>query len=289
MWYEHIHRYVLAGELVRGRNVLDAACGEGYGAHMLAAKAAAVTGVDISAQVVTHATARYQAANLSFRVADCRHLPFDDGQFDCIVSFETVEHMDNQEQLLREFRRVLGADGFLLISSPDKAVYTDQLGNDNPHHVRELYRHEFEGLLAREFPAVRMFGHKLAFHSMIWPLDTRQDSVTTPGNGGAVHREHQGVSSAQPAPTADPAYLIALCAAHKEFLPQLPDHLWLFDDAAESVYRHYLHEIRKNMQAGEILADRDREIAQLRAALQRADDQQAPELRSWWHRLLGRS
>lgn len=142
--YEHVHRYVFARGLVNGRSVLDAACGEGYGSALLAETAASVTGVDLSAEAVGHAGARYPSPNLSFRQADCLELPFEDGAFDSVVSFETLEHLDNHEGLLSEFRRVLSPQGFLLISTPDKAVYTDRMGNRNEYHVAELYRAEFE-------------------------------------------------------------------------------------------------------------------------------------------------
>ncbi|HLF30550.1 MAG TPA: class I SAM-dependent methyltransferase [Xanthomonadales bacterium] len=291
IWYEHMHRYVLAGELVQGKSVLDAACGEGYGAHYLAGKALAVTAVDVSPRTVAHATARYQAPNLSYQVADCRRLPFADGQFTCIVSFETLEHLQDQEALLREFRRVLSADGFLVLSSPDKAVYSDQLHNENPWHLRELYRHELESLLAGEFPAVKLLGQKLAFHSMIWKLGTRQGPSASAGNSVTFHREQNGASVHSAVPAADAVYFIALCAAEERFLPPLQNHLWLFDDAAESVYQHYLHEIRRNMQAGGILAAREREIEALKAALQETNGRPAhgPVPRRWWRRLLGGS
>ena len=136
--YEHVHRYVFARELVAGRRVLDAACGEGYGSALLAETASRVSGVDVSAQAVEHATERYSAANLEFHQADCLALPFPDDQFDCVVSFETLEHLENHEQLLAEFRRVLRPGGFLLVSTPDKAIYTDQQGNLNEFHVAEL-------------------------------------------------------------------------------------------------------------------------------------------------------
>jgi hypothetical protein len=58
--------------------------------------------------------------------------------------------------------------------------------------------------------------------------------------------------------------------------------LSLFDDAAGSVYEHYYHEIRKNMQAGELLAARDREIEALKAQ-RSAGRPRAP----WWRRLFG--
>ena len=79
-----------------------------------------------------------------------------------------------------------------------------------------------------------------------------------------------------------PVYLIALCAADEAALPSPDEGLSLFDDAPESVYAHYYHEIRKNMAAGELLADLEREIAELRAGAE------AGAGRPWWRRLLGR-
>ena len=143
IWYEHFHRYVFACEQVDGLKVLDAACGEGYGSALLATRAASVTGVDVSPQAIEHAQSRYSGDSLEYRVADCLDLPFDDDTFDCVVSFETLEHLEDHDRLLSEFRRVLKNNGFLLISSPDKAIYTDRLKNENEFHLRELYRNEF--------------------------------------------------------------------------------------------------------------------------------------------------
>ena len=84
--YEHLHRYALAADFVRGMSVLDAACGEGYGSGILARTAASVTGVDISQAAIGHARARYASSNLAFEVADCCALPFADGHFAGIVS-----------------------------------------------------------------------------------------------------------------------------------------------------------------------------------------------------------
>ena len=282
IWYEHMHRYVLAGEFV-----LDAACGEGFGARYLSERARSVAALDNSERTIAHASARYRRANLSFQVGDCRELPFADGEFDCIVSFETLEHVREQEQMLAEFRRVLSGEGFLLISSPDKAIYSDRLKNENPFHVRELYRQELEELLAREFPAVRLMGHKLAFHSMIWPLDLPPDGKAEETGcrlSVSLNRDEDGAAKPLAGPGGDAVYFIALCAADRQFLPQIAQRLWLFDDAGETVYRHYHHEIRKNMQAGKILQNKDREIEALRAELQ---DMRQRARRPWWRRLFG--
>lgn len=276
--YEHFHRYAFARDLVAGKRVLDAACGEGYGSALLAGAAAAVTGVDRSEEAVEHARQRYRAANLDFECADCLQLPFDADSFDCVVSFETLEHLADQDDLLREFRRVLKPAGFLILSSPDKAVYSDTLQNRNEFHVRELYRHELETLLRAHFPAFRLWGQRLLFQSALWSLESAP--------GVRCLQDRDGGLQGGGAPAHEPVYFVALCAADEGALPNVGHGLNLFDDADESVYRHYHHEIRKNMAAGEILAARDREIAELRATIEarQAEPPQTP----WWRRLLGR-
>ena len=276
IWYEHFHRYIFAKQLVSGLDVLDAACGEGYGSVLLADSAKAVTGVDVSHAAIEHAQQQYVADNLEFQAADCLDLPFGDDQFDCIVSFETLEHLDDHEGLMKEFRRVLKPQGFLLVSSPDKKIYTDRQKNQNEFHVRELYRDELERLLGAHFPACRLWGQKLLFQSAIWSLDENP--------GVLFQQEKDGQLAASAAPCHDPVYFIAICAASEECLPSVGEGLSLFDDAGESVYEHYYHEIRKNMAAGTLLADKERELAELKAALQKTRAGS-----SWWSRFLGKS
>ena len=277
IWYEHIHRYVFAAGLVRNKKVLDAACGEGYGSAHLARTAQTVTAVDISEEAISHARARYRLENLEFRVADCCELPFGDNQFECIVSFETLEHLQNQSGLLREFRRVLEPGGFVLISSPDKAVYTDRYHNENEFHVRELYRDELDALLAEQFPARRFLRQKLLFYSAIWSEE--------PGSRFTVHQSAEDEILARTDPGHEAMYYIAVCAADEAALPQLDSNLWLFDDARESVYEHYHHEIRKNMSAGNQLASMERELEQLRNRLETQPSALSESI-PWWRRLF---
>ena len=235
IWYEHMHRYAFAEPLVSGLEVLDAACGEGYGAAILARTANSVAAVDISPEAINHARVRYSLDNLEFHEADCCCLPFNDARFDCIVSFETIEHLEDQTGMLAEFKRVLKPSGFLLISSPDKAVYSDQQGFENPHHVRELYADEFSGLLASQFTVCQLFGQKLMFHSAIWPLDR---ATASGGEGGLRARlqnqEGDGPSEVE-IPVQRATYLMALCADSERALPALQPSIWLFNDAEESV------------------------------------------------------
>lgn len=274
IWYEHIHRYAFAARLCEGASVLDAACGEGYGAALLAGNARSVTGVDLDEQTITHATKRYgNLENLGFQVADCTELPFEDDSFDVIVSFETLEHLASQETLMSEFRRVLSPAGFLLLSCPDKAEYSDKRGFQNEFHVRELYKDQLQELISSQFPACHLMGQKLMFHSAIWDLEKSERVVLQTLNEEAELVEGR-VSH-------NPMYFIALCAANRECLPSVSGTLNLFDDHEESVYGHYHHEIRKNMSAGQILADRDEELESVKKEL-------SSRQRPWWQQLFGR-
>ncbi len=257
--YEHWHRYAWAARLVDGKRVIDAACGEGYGSHILAASAARVTGYDVSGQAIAHATQRYGSESLDFCQADVTRLPLGDGEVDVVVSFETLEHLEAQDAMLAEFRRVLRPDGFLLISSPDRKTYSDDTGYSNPFHVRELYRNEFESLLARHFPACRLYGQKLMFVSALWQLDRGGKAIWHTADSAGIHHDQQ--------PPLPPLYFLAVAAADPDLLPEIAP-VSLFGDRDESVYQHYNDEIRKHIRAGELLAERDAELAELKARLE---------------------
>ncbi|MFY0099873.1 class I SAM-dependent methyltransferase, partial [Acinetobacter baumannii] len=83
-----------------------------------------MTGVDIAPEAVAHASARYQRPNLRYLEGKCAASPLPDHSVDLIVSFETIEHHEQHEEMMREFKRVLRPDGLLLISNPDKHFYS---------------------------------------------------------------------------------------------------------------------------------------------------------------------
>jgi SAM-dependent methyltransferase len=257
IWYEHLHRYAFAAPLASGRRVLDAACGEGFGSELLARHGAqSVLGLDIDGDTVAHARRRYgQHPALRFELADATRLDaYASRAFDLICSFETLEHVEAQDALIAGFARLLDSEGVLLVSTPDRRTYSDLTGHNNPFHVKELYRDEFEALLRRHFPAVALWGQKLAFQSVIWrPGHTDRWAAHTEG------AESPGLAQA-------PIYWIALCARSEQALDALPS-LHLFGDASESVYRHYEEEIRKGIRAGARIAELEAELAALRARL----------------------
>lgn len=267
IWYEHFHRYVFATHFTKDKDVLDCACGEGYGSFLLSQQARSVVGVDISSETVDHASSTYRRGNLDYMQADASSLPMPDDSFDVIVSFETIEHLTAQRAMLGEFRRVLRPDGVLVVSSPDRRVYSDERDYENEFHVAELYKSEFEQLLGAQFPAYRMLGQKLVFASVIW--DTTRDGARYAAS--SADRDSLEIEKWNP----DPMYWIAVAANDRETLERdVEPGLNLFMDRAESVYEHYYHEIRKNMQAGAIIAERDERIACL--------EKQLNSRRRWW-------
>jgi O-antigen biosynthesis protein len=165
--YEHLHRYAIAAALADGKRVLDIACGEGYGSNLLAATAAQVIGVDIASEVIAHARQAYRKENLIFREGSCLDIPVEDHSMDLVVSFETIEHIDEPLAFLQEIKRVLAVGGALIMSSPDKAEYTDRTGATNPFHKRELYHEEFLLLLKQHFKRCRIGKQKLVAGSWI--------------------------------------------------------------------------------------------------------------------------
>lgn len=152
---EHLHRYVLAAQFVDGKSVLDLACGEGYGSKMLSARALSVLGVDVDERTIDHARRQYADVGIDFMACDALRLPPTLGQFDVVVSFETIEHLEFPETFLRRCLSLLGEEGLLIISSPDPNYY--RVGEEkNPHHIRELTETEFITLLESQFSYVKI-------------------------------------------------------------------------------------------------------------------------------------
>lgn len=262
IWYEHVHRYALARTVAAGKRVLDIACGEGYGSAIVAPVARSVVGVDVSAEAIAHARARYALLpNLSFREGDATRFEPGHERFDLALSFETLEHVEAQDALVGAIAASLAEGGCALISSPDKAVYSDATGYQNEFHVRELYRDELVALLSRHFRHVRLYGQRLFFHSTIWSLDQARQS--------ALMQTAQADGRYDLEACAPPMYFIAACAQREGDLPNLPGTA-LFADAAESVYDDYRQETRRNMAARVVLAEQEAALAAAQAALAEA-------------------
>jgi 2-polyprenyl-3-methyl-5-hydroxy-6-metoxy-1,4-benzoquinol methylase len=149
---EHVARYQFALPYVSGR-VLDLSCGSGFGTHLIAKEAKyiidEVVGIDIDEEIITYARGKYYHPKSSFVVADAtdEKLPEKLGLFDCIISFETIEHIEEEEKLVNNYYDLLKPGGKLIVSTPFGKGRGIPCGQD--FHVHQLTPEEFFNLFDR--------------------------------------------------------------------------------------------------------------------------------------------
>jgi SAM-dependent methyltransferase len=128
-----------------GAVVLEAGCGEGYGADRLAAVARAVLGLDYDGAAVRHVAMAYP------RVAAARAnpagLPVRDGSVDVVATLQVIEHLWDQPGFLAECHRVLRPAGTLLVTTPNRLTFSTPNRPLNPFHHHELDSGELAALL----------------------------------------------------------------------------------------------------------------------------------------------
>ena len=220
--YEHLHRYALCLDFVKGKSVLDIASGEGYGSALLATLADSVVGVDISAQSIEYAHQQYlNHQNLSFMVGSCDAIPLDTAVVDIVVSFETIEHHDRHEEMMLEIKRVLKPNGLLIISSPNRLTYSDEPNYSNPYHVKELYYDELVVLLNQHFKHVQIYGQKMAGASFVFPLSNSSATSLKSYTGDANNLTQQVCS------LDSPIYYIAVCSDNEINLTSAIDSIYI--------------------------------------------------------------
>lgn len=156
----HLARYQFAIQYAQGRRVLDAGSGSGYGARLLkTAGAASVQGIDVDAEAVRLASQRFGGDGVEFLLDDCEQPTQVTGPFDLICNFENIEHLEHPERFLAAAARLLGPEGVLLVSTPDRAVTPPFVNGRprNPFHVHEWYHEEFQALLAPYFAQIELW------------------------------------------------------------------------------------------------------------------------------------
>ncbi len=129
-----------------GLEVLEAGCGEGYGADLIAGVARHVVAVDYDEAAVAHVRARYPRVEVIR--ANLTELPLPDASVDVVVNFQVIEHLWDQARFVAECARVLRPSGLLMVSTPNRITFSP--GRDtpiNPFHTRELNADELTELL----------------------------------------------------------------------------------------------------------------------------------------------
>jgi SAM-dependent methyltransferase len=169
-WFRrHLVVYEWIAERCVGLDVVDLACGEGYGTDVLARTAAEVVGVDANPDAYEHARAKYSRPGVRFE----RELieRYDDPR-DAVVFLQTLEHVQDDEAILRHVRSLLRPGGRAYVSTPNVLTLAapGTAKSDNPWHVREYRPAEFRELCERCFERVDLYGvfhaRKLRLHEL---------------------------------------------------------------------------------------------------------------------------
>jgi 2-polyprenyl-3-methyl-5-hydroxy-6-metoxy-1,4-benzoquinol methylase len=156
---EHISRYEFAAGHTQDKVVLDAACGTGYGsAHLALNGAKEVVGVDISQEAIAEARATYgHLKNLEFACLPVEELEKLNTKFEALVSFETIEHIQEPERFLKDATKVLQPKAKVLISSPNLDFYLTPADHHNPHHLSEMSYADFKKIFSAQFKVLEEY------------------------------------------------------------------------------------------------------------------------------------
>jgi SAM-dependent methyltransferase len=169
-WFRrHLVVYRWIASRVGGRRVVDLACGEGYGSAELARTAASVVGVDANPDAFEHARLKYSGPKLSF---ERNMIELWDGDVDCVVFLQTIEHVQDPDAVLARLRDLIGPGGVAYVSTPNVLTLAPAGAerSGNPWHVREYQPGEYRELCARHFGRVEVLGlfhaRKLRLHEL---------------------------------------------------------------------------------------------------------------------------
>jgi O-antigen biosynthesis protein len=207
---EHYHRYFLASRFVENKRVLDIACGEGYGSAFLSMRASEVVGIDSNSATIEHARVTYSwVHNVRFDVGNCGDIAENPEKFDAIVSFETIEHLDENDQtkFLENVRRSLKPDGLFIVSSPERDEYAEAFPAKNQFHKHEMTLSELREFLGASFKHIHICAQRVLSLSAMWQLDGWRDASFQLHARRDLLAEIPSGESFSP-----PLYLIAICS-----------------------------------------------------------------------------
>lgn len=214
LFQEHLVRYYFASNFIKNKSVLDAACGMGYGSSILSENGSSkVIGIDNSTEAIEYCKSNYSNSKLNFELGDCRKISFKKSEFDVVVSFETVEHLENPDEFLLEIKRVLNEQGTLIISTPNMEKYQE----NNPFHKHEFTLNEFKIFLKKYFKNVLFFYQFYPSSIMIGNYEKTSSVQTKLVDNNSIDE-------------TEPLYIIAICSDQQ--IPLISNNNYIFKESS---------------------------------------------------------
>jgi ubiquinone/menaquinone biosynthesis C-methylase UbiE len=216
---EHLNRYRLAQKYVKDKRVLDAACGAGYGSKMLqAARASHVLGVDIDEASLSNVRKTYGHDQIDYAYGNVNKLELEDKSFDVVVSFETIEHIDDGSVWIKESSRLLKDDGIFIVSTPNRSI-----ANPSAYFVEQprTHYHKYEytivelvGELLKEYDILELYGQTfttdyVAFQTQIIRKARNLGAASTPYTNPVISG-YELVALGE-VKDMNPLYVVAVC------------------------------------------------------------------------------
>lgn len=178
---EHLHRYTIISKYTKGKVVLDAACGTGYGTEIISRNAKKIYGIDLDTDAIDYCNEKYHKDNLHYIKMSVTELDFPNEMFDIVVSFETFEHISYEDEVkfLNEIKRVLKKDGILVLSVPNdtllrRLVYGNYV---NEFHLVDFSERKFVELLQKYFENVKLYYQTVSSSSTILKKTNLSDAT----------------------------------------------------------------------------------------------------------------
>jgi ubiquinone/menaquinone biosynthesis C-methylase UbiE len=263
----HLARYDACREFTGGKEVLDIACGSGYGTKLIAQNAKKVYGIDIDQETVNYAKENYRAKNIIYKVGSATDIPLGDNSVDVVVSFETIEHIDDYEKYLQEIKRILRPGGVLVLSTPNDDEYIE----DNEFHQHEFRYKQLKDLVKGYFKYQQFYFQTHWLYSTILPLDMHKSEW----------QNQLKTVKTQPLKPEQGLFFIVICSDKKisgkiEGLGVLGEHYRLVDVQANNRKIHAKHQALMDLK--EQSRDLNRELVRLQNEIMALRDSKPWEL-----------
>jgi 2-polyprenyl-3-methyl-5-hydroxy-6-metoxy-1,4-benzoquinol methylase len=154
--YDTIKNFIQKNVKLERLSIADIFCGNGYGSYILGGiKNSFVFGIDGSIEAINQASKYYSKENVFFSQ---KIFPFElpHGKFDVVCSIESIEHVEDDKNFIKQLDRTLSDDGYLIVSTPNSNIISLEK-NPNKFHFRHYKLNEIKDMFC-ELEFITFFG-----------------------------------------------------------------------------------------------------------------------------------